>query len=92
MKKLKIGDHVEIVKYGHALMSHGKENLLSAYPIIKEGNKYVMYDINPEMVGVKAVVKEISTTQGEDMYSLIVPKGKVAWYHREQLKLIPNED
>lgn len=79
----KIGDQVEIVNYGHLLIS---TEPIKEYKLYKK-LKYYYYDTSPELVGKKGIIIESHKTQGEDTYSL---KGisKVAWYSNNQLKLI----
>lgn len=76
---LKIGDQVEIVKYGSLIWS-GLELTLKK---IGDG----VYDMQPELVGQRGIITGAHLTQGKPTYALAGPS-KVAWYDDEQLKLI----
>lgn len=73
----KIGDRVEIINYGSMYWAW-------------EGKEKIQKDLNPELVGMKAVVTACSESQpGFEKYALDVDgHHKVAWFGLKQLKRI----
>lgn len=76
---LKVGDQVEIVKYGALLWSRMELSCKK----ISDG----LYDTQPELVGQGGIVIDAHLTHGNPTYALSGPS-KVAWYNDDQLKLI----
>lgn len=67
-----IGDKVKIINYGHYFYD----------PML--GN----CDMIPEIVGCEGLIKEVSNSQGDYMYSLHgVPK-KQSWFMENQLEMV----
>lgn len=88
MNKFNLGDRVKVVNYGHKLWYSKSNNTeFPSWPILKEDDKAIIYDMNPEMIGKEGVVRISSETQGKPEYALEI-QGKQAWYNEDQLELI----
>lgn len=95
MSKFKSGDKVKIILYGHLYWIFKKEygiyfkegyaSTKKPKHIYKETEDVYLIDLQPELVGQKAIVDK--TSEGDTIYKLIGPN-KVAWYNEEQLELI----
>ena len=81
----KVGEKVEIVKYGHLIWQTQKAEG-SMLPVYYEDENMVWYDVSPQMVGQQGVVIKAEITQGKTKYSIGGLTGKSAWYNEEQLK------
>ena len=80
--KLKPGDKVRIIGYGHIFKSSKTEPRFS-FKIVEETEDEIVYDILPQLIGRKGVIKEESMGQ----YALDGIIGKTAWFDRSQLEL-----
>lgn len=86
---MKIGDNIEIVKYGHSLWS---KELIPESDNIKliasaRNSKEHFYDINPKLVGKKGVIDNKIITQGKPSYSITFEDGSsISWFNEIQLK------
>ena len=95
---MKIGDRVEIVKYGCLGWVHKEmwkemrafDNQVKSRPghILVNTKEAWAYDMCHEIVGQTGVIDGIEEIQGKKQYSLDGP-AKVAWYDEEQLQLKP---
>lgn len=80
-----IGDKVEIVNFGCIHWTNTElEPDFKPDNIITTWGEMVWFDICPEMVGQIGIINKIS----DGGFSLEGVKGKVAWYSKNQLKLI----
>lgn len=77
--ELKRGDKVRVINYGHHIWEWQEINSERVLKTI---------DICPETVGRKGIIDKIITTQSITNYGLTQIKGKLAWYHRDQLEKI----
>jgi hypothetical protein len=120
----KIGDKVEVIKYGHLMFINKKHYLETQKSLYEIGNKKTelelkwifgqnttytpppftaknkpdniisetdtlwWVDMQPELVGKKGIISNISNRQGYSIYSIKGIKGKNSWYDEEQLKRI----
>lgn len=78
--KFKVGDKVEIIKYGHLVW-------------VQERGVAGEKDLLPELIGkqgiiIKANAIDYSSFKGRDQYSIDGIPAKIAWYDNEQLKLV----
>lgn len=75
--KYKVGDRVEIISHGHAIMR-----------IVNRKSEWI--DLHPEYVGKEAIIMEYTEPQpGFERYSLDIDGiGKVSWFGLKQLKKI----
>ncbi len=85
-RELKIGDTVEVVKYGHLTWS--TVSLYEGINIYSADNGVYWYDLATYLIGKQGVVSEVSEASGVKMYSVNGIPGKKAWYDSNQLKLI----
>lgn len=90
-REFKVGDKVEIIKYGSI---HWQNMEVDPRPIPKKFKilenrlkikPFVWFDILPEIVGKQGVISKVSETGG---YAIDGIPLKYAWYDKEQLKLI----
>ena len=84
---LKVGDKVEIIKYGHILWINTNEKFNANFPIIQQNSTTIWYDSQKELVGQVGTITSIIISQGILRFSLDGIKGKHAWYDKEQLEL-----
>jgi len=89
--KFKIGQKVRVIKYGHPIWHNKTTQSLKeglSFPVIKEDDEMIWYDINSELVGKTGVIDGESKTQGVFHYSIKGIPGKHAWYDENQLEKI----
>lgn len=91
--KFKIGDKVKIVNYGHLMWvsKSNTERLANiTMPKVYEDDTFEYFDMAPELVGQKRVVRDISLCQGRFDYALCNEDGSgyIAWLSEKQLELI----
>ena len=97
MSKLKIGDTVKIINYGHPIsitkkawsdwFAKGYCDTEIPKNLLQEDETFYTYDMSPEVVGQIGKVQVISNISG---YCLSGIKGKFAWYNEEQLEKYNN--
>ncbi len=72
--KLKVGDKVRIVNYGHLIWSN-------------EDGEGKAIDIRPELVGRKATIIGVSINMNPPLYKVQTKDGnRIAWFSKNQLK------
>lgn len=87
--KFQKGDSVRIVKYGSLLMESKTIDFKRPQSnVVHENKKYRWVDVNPELLGQKGIVSEVSTSQGKTSYAIEGIKGKYAWYDEQQLEAV----
>lgn len=84
--KFKIGEEVEIVNYGHLIWVNKKDYPEKNYPIIWEDEQIKQIDIQPELVGIKAVICNVINSQNNPRYSIDIDGKKISWFGENQLK------
>ena len=84
--RFKVGDTVQVINYGSSIWI--SKELPVSFPLLKRGNKVNWYDIQPQLVGKRGVVRNVSVIQGVPRYSINSIPGKTAWYTEGQLKQI----
>lgn len=77
----KVGDKVEIVKYGHLIWESKQSEYPMNFPMIFEDDNVRWLDIRPDLVGKAGIVND----ELDGQYS-VYDIG--AWFSEEQLKLI----
>jgi len=84
--ELKIGDKVEIVKYGSLMWSRAD----MALPVVSREPEITWYDLRSDLVGKIGTITEIKEPQpGYVRYAMAdMSPDKTAWYGAEQLKLV----
>ena len=89
--KFKVGDKVQIVKYGSLYYASTSEKvcLAQGLPVIFERDGFKAFDMRPELVGKVGTVDGHIETQGMHKYSVAGIPGKHAWYSEGQLEKVP---
>ena len=89
MTKLKTGDKVKIVRYGHLIWyyksQYPKEYTNHPKNVISETDTIWWVDMRPDLVGKEDVVEQVTNTQGRAKYSLVKNR---AWYSDDNLELL----
>ena len=95
LEELKVGDRVEIVNYGSQHWANKLamdpvfiEGIKDSFPVLKENDNIIIYDISSDLVGCKGTITNVSHTQGVAQYALDLDGRlrKTAWYDRGQLQ------
>lgn len=78
-----LGDRVQIVNYGHWLLSDRKMN----YPLLDRRDEMYVYDINPELVGKTGAIEKFN--HDHTKASILFDDGRsIAWFSEFQLQPI----
>ena len=83
--KFKVGDKVVIVKYRHPVWVNRDAGDKLSWPVIREDDNIIWYDMISDIVGKVGVVIFVRESQGQILYSVNGIPQKTSWYKEEQL-------